>query len=236
MEIQLPEVDWPLVSEMIQVIGAIGTFLAALVGYLTLRILVKQRRDSFRPNVVLGNTSFGTCYSKDTTLRSKWRNDSEDNVTFKLLNAGNGIAINLVVSVDWSVEDAIKYVKERDFDNEFRLSLSNDDLEIRTTFDKTYIFTHVGDTRTLGTLLTLSNSDNKPNTYVFPDPYLMLLSCLSYLLGRHASLKFLQLDEYPPLIYKIAYDDVEGKRYEANYVQTVFKITPESYIFHMVRR
>jgi len=231
------EIDW---SKLIQNVSGVGTFFAALVGLWTLRIIIRQRRDTFRPRVIFGNGFYAQCEtSENNTLKTVWTNhepkDKFNYVTFDLLNAGYGVAENVVLITKWDIDKAIEFIKERDKDNELLITKTKDELIVKTTFDNTFILHQIVDNKTeFGTILTIDHSDNKPNQYWFSETYLSLLSCLGYIMEKHD--RFLSLDKYPKMVFDIKYYDIEKKKYDSTYELNVLPISTDKFSFRIVKK
>lgn len=231
------DIDW---SNLIQNASGVGTFIAAIIGLWTLRIIIRQRRDTFRPRVIFGNGFYAQCKARENNIvKTIWTNhmpDTEFNhVTFDLLNVGYGVAENVILTENWDIDKAIKFIKERDKDNELEITKTDDQLTIKTTFDSTFTIGHFTDKKTeLGSILIFDHTDNKPNKYWFSDIYLNLLSCLSYIMDKHD--RFLSLDDYPRMRFEIEYLDIEKTKYSSEYELKVLPITTDKFSFTIVKK
>jgi hypothetical protein len=231
------DIDW---STCIQNLSGIGTFVAAVIGVWTLRVLIKQRRDTFRPRVIFGNGFYAQCKAPEKSiLKTLWTNHEPKGeshyVTLELLNLGYGVAENVVLIKKWDIDKAIEFIKDKDKDNELLITKTKDELIIKTTFDDTFIINQFSDNKSkLGSIPTMEHSGNKPNKYWLSDNYLSLLSCLGYIMERHD--RFLSLENYPKMKLEIKYCDIENRNYEAEYELNVQPIASDKFSFRIVKK
>lgn len=225
---------------LIQNISGIGVFITSIISLITLFVLIRQRKDSFRPNVIFGDRLNATCHSDDESiLRTKWEDTYPKDkkcrdFCFEILNVGIGVAENVTVYESFKLRKTIRQIKKLDKENEFVFSWSRQDLEIRTTFDDSYFYLFTDrQPRELGTFT--KTRQKKPNKYVFLDSYLALLSCLDYLRNKDAT-KVFNFAPYPNCNFKIEYTDIEGKKYKAKYVCKVESLMLDDYTFTFIKK
>jgi len=227
-------------NNLIQNLNGIGVFITSLITLFTLLVLMKQRKDSFRPRVIFGNRLSAVCKAKDSNiLRTKWDDAYPEegakviDFCFELLNVGVGIAENVTIKEYFDYKKAIKFIKSIDKENEFIFNHIDDMIEIRTTFDNSFTNIYLDKTpRKLGTFIT--RQQDKPQKYLFTDACLAFLSCFDYL--RNKNDRFMNLNKYPSCFYKIQYSDIEGKTYKAKYECKVSSILMDDYTFTFTRK
>ena len=211
-------VDW---STVIQNLNGIGTVVALLLTWRTLRIMVKQRRDSFRPKLMLTSTRYGDFISnKESLLHSRIVEDEsnpDNEASFEVLNVGNGIARNVVIVIAWDVEKAMQIILSIKGGDQFKFSeieKKNGILKsfhVSTTFDGSFSYVPINHTRELGTMLTL---DHKTYSFVFPYEYTTLLKCWTFLWQDTA---YPHAPDLPNLFFTINYQDIEGNDLVSKY-------------------
>jgi len=228
------------VNTLIQNISGIGTFLASLISLATLFVLIKQRKDSFRPQVIFGHRLTAKCISEDDNIfKTKWieayPEKDEENIDFcfEVLNVGVGVAENVIVKEYFDYKKALKYIKALDKDNEFIIEIDRDWITFKTTFDNSHLMVvNSKEPRELGTFLT--RKQEKPFKYIFTDVCLGFLSCFDYLRAKHN--KFMYLDKFPRCKYEIRYSDLEGKEYKSNYECKISSVLSDSYTFEFIKK
>ncbi len=85
-------------DRLIQNLSGLGAFITSLITLFTLFVLIRQRKDSFRPRVIFGDRLSAKCrVEDDNILKTKWDKaypNKEEKVIdfcFELLNVGVGI-------------------------------------------------------------------------------------------------------------------------------------------------
>ena len=159
------------VDNLIQNISGIGVFITSIISLITLFVLIRQRKDSFRPNVIFGDRLNGTCQTENgNILRTKWeetypKDKKFRDFCFEILNVGVGVAENVTVYEWFKLRKTIRQIKKLDKENEFVFNWRRHDLEIRTTFDDSYFFLFTDkQPRELGTFTKIKQK--KPHKYV----------------------------------------------------------------------
>lgn len=227
-------------NNLIQNLSGIGVFITSVVTLFTLFVLIRQRKDSFRPRVIFGDRLNAICRSEDdNVLKTKWEDAYPDEVekvidfAFELLNVGVGIAENVIVSESFSINKAIKFIKKIDVENEFSFQEIDDTIEIRTSFDDSFTIVYLDNTpRELGTFIKIQQ--DKPQKYVFTDTCLVFLSCFNYLRNKYD--RFMSLDKFPNYYYNIQYEDIEGKKYKSKYECKISSIIIDNYTFTFIKK
>ena len=227
-------------NNLVQNLSGIGAFITSLITLFTLIVLIKQRKDSFRPRVIFGDRISATCIAEDdNTLKTKWNEaypDKDEEVfdfCFELLNVGVGVAENVIVSEYFDYKKAIKFIKQLDKENEFIFNKVDDIIELTTTFDDSFTMIYLeNEPRELGTFIT--RQQEKPQKYVFTDSCLAFLSCFDYLRNKYD--QYMKLDKYPKCYYKIQYSDIEGKRYKSKYTCKVSSVLIDDYTFTFMKK
>ncbi|RZK69117.1 MAG: hypothetical protein EOO85_22955, partial [Pedobacter sp.] len=115
-------------------ISSLATLLAAIATLFTIWKMNQQRRDSFRPKIVIlknPNTNFevsGELEDLDIDMHNI------QNLNFQLLNVGNGIAENIFVLRNVNLEGIISVIKLADKNRNFQFIYSSDrkSLEIKS--------------------------------------------------------------------------------------------------------
>lgn len=227
-------------SNLIQNLSGIGAFITSLITLFTLVVLIRQRKDSFRPRVIFGDRVSGKCIPfEDDVFQSKWEDAYPDkskdihDFCFHLLNIGVGVAENVTVYERFNYKKAMKFIKKRDLENEFSFAIIDNTIELRTTFDDSYTMIHLkNEPRELGTFIT--RQQEKPNKYVFTDSCLMFLSCFDYLRNKYD--RYMSLEKFPDCYYRIHYLDIEGKRYKTKYKCKVDSVLIDDYTFTFIKK
>lgn len=226
-------------DNLIQNLSGIGTFMTSLITLLTLRVLIKQRKDSFRPRIIFGDRIYAACVAKDDEIfRSRWRDAYPDegkennDFSFKLFNVGVGVAENVIISEYFDYKKAIRFIKELDKENEFEFNKIDNIVELRTAFDESFTMIYLDNKpRKLGAFI--KKEQETPGRYVFNDTCLVFLSCFDYLRSKYGEI--MSLDEFPNCHYLIEYFDIEGKIYRDKYISKVSSII-DSYTFTFLKK
>jgi len=229
-------------NNLIDNLTGIGTFITSIIALFTLVVVKKQRKDSLRPKVIFGNGTYAICKSENNQiLKTKWidgekegeKDEDESIVCFELLNAGVGIAESVEITESFNLKKAINFIKDLDLDNELLFDLRKTEIVIKTTFDDTHILylLDVGK-REVGTILPIGHQKN--GDYIFPEIYLYLLSCFSYLKEKHDD--FYSLENFPKYFFNISFKDIEGKKYNSKYACKAFSINSTSYSLSFIKR
>lgn len=230
---------------MLNGISSIGTFIAAFVALLTLRLLRKQIKNSQRPNVTIGNSVMGECYSvNNRILKTIWRKDLIDEnenkfekpnystLDYELVNVGIGFAENVCLHEKFDTNAAIKFIKQIDKDHEFDISIDNSYkdsiLRIQPTFEDDWErILLLEQKRELGNFKTATLNNNKESRFIFHDEYLVFLSCFGYLRDKHD--EFLSLENFPVLRVSLTFNDIDGKKYKNKFECSAFCISSDGY-------
>lgn len=227
-------------NNLIQNLSGIGAFITSLIALFTLIVLIKQRKDSFRPRVIFGDRISATCITEDDNiLKTKWNEaypDKDEEIIdfcYEIMNVGVGIAENVIVTEYFDYKKAIKFIKLIDKENEFIFDKRDDIIEITTTFDDSFTMIYLdSEPRELGTFIT--RQQEKPNKYVFTDSCLAFLSCFDYLRNKYD--QYMKLDKYPNCQYEIQYSDIEGKKYKVKYTCKVSSVLIDDYTFTFIKK
>jgi len=227
-------------ENLIQNLSGLGVFITSLISLFTLLVLIKQRKDSFRPWVIFGHRLNAKCrIEQNNILKTKWEKaylEKEDDFiefTFKLFNVGVGIAENVTVKEIFDLKKAKNLILKFDKDKEFNIEENDNILEISTTFDNSFMLLNIEkSTRELGTFI--NRQQVEPQEYIFTDTCLAFLSCFEYLRNKHK--RKMSLDKFPNCIYELRYADVEGKIYKAKYVCKISSIFSDHYTFDFIKK
>ncbi len=231
-------------DNLIQNISGIGAFITSVITLFTLYVLIKQRKDSFRPRVIFGHRVSAKCiidddYDKNWLFKTKWvdaypkKKEKNVDFCFDVLNVGEGIAENVRIKESFNVNKAIRFIKKIDLKNEFVFVDNKDLFEVRTTFDESYIYTQIDtEARELGTFV--SRHQKKPSKYIFTDSYLAFLACFDYLRNKYGH--YLSLDGFPKCNFEISYEDMEGTKYKSKYYCKVTSVLLDDYTFTFIKK
>ena len=227
-------------KDFIQNLNGLGTFITSLISLFTLIVLIRQRKDSFRPRVVFGDRVSGKCIAEDDNIfKTNWEDaypDMSEEIhvfCFHLLNIGVGVAENVTIFEKFDYKKAIKFIRKLDIENEFIISIEKDTIVLKTTFDSSFSIIYLNNKpRELGTFIT--RQQEKPSKYTFTDSCLLFLSCFDYLRNKYDS--YMRLDGFPSCYYEIHYSDIEGKKYCSKYKCKVDSILMDNYTFTFMKK
>jgi hypothetical protein len=221
------------VDQIISLAASVGACLAAVATFLTVWQIAKQRKASYKPELVLGSGEFeAQPHLQYSGFPNDWRHlepkltsgvttiSSEPNVFgLPLANIGLGAARNILISWKFAIEDAVtkvgKYAKEADFDN--YLSFDRGILRMQSPLissfwinQKIEAMDYVLPASIEGAVVRLR----------LPDAYVLLVSA-AVSLSSSSKIKALgsrpELLEAPALSVTLAYEDIAGKKHSGSF-------------------
>lgn len=226
------------VSEEIAAITAIGSLLAAIAALYSVKLVGKQIKVSQRPFLTIGNkTFFNLVFDLSTLMASGLRMENTDSkgeseeskyAYFELYNVGVGFAQSVTVEQSFDKDKAVNWVKENDTGGLFQSFRSTDSFFCVKCLGIEY-YCHVSEKkekRTLGNFPQLSIVD-KIDSYSFREDFIMILNCVACLKKLHP---FLNIETLPKLKINLSYYDIEGNKYQEDYVCDPFTASGEGYI------
>lgn len=220
----------------IEIFAGLGAFLASLVALFTLREIRSQRKDSIRPNLFLKPSSLAYCFpnSDELILRTKWLNndkiENDEIVYYNIINAGSGVAEDLILTEEFDLKKAFGFIKKYDKDEEIIFTKTEFGFNLTTRFDDTFttLFrSKPQNKRELGYMLTHSQ-DKKGAGYAYDSDYLLFISCFDYLRNKYD--RFLSFTNFPPNYITLRYKDSSGNRYKREFISTFMSVSDHSYI------
>jgi len=205
------------ITNIITIVASLGTFGAAIVAYLTLVEIKKQRIESQKPQILFNNVTRG--FIDFNVIPDKvpisWTGSNEklkNHVLFEMINAGKDIAKNFQSGYKLDINSFIELIKKNDPQNDINISYDPDWLRFSSNnnrIDKqVFISVNKGFVSKLEYLLTRSIQE-KPSGFSVPEEYLILNSCLLYL-----SVKYnfsIYTDQIPKIYMETTYQDISGR-------------------------
>lgn len=218
------------VDRIISLAASVGACLAAVATFLSVWQIAKQRKASYKPELVLGNGEFEAKPNlHHSGLPNDWRHlepkpkltngvttiSLEPNVFgLPLANIGLGAARNISISWKFGIEDAVakvcKYAKEADFDD--FLSFDRGILRMQSPLiasfwinQKTEAMDYVLPASIEGAVVRLR----------LPDAYVLLVSAAVSLSSIPSGRP--ELLEAPELSVTLVYEDIAGKKHSGSF-------------------
>jgi len=223
---------------ILSIIGPIGTLLTVVLVFLTLKEMEKQRRESYKPVIVIPQFDLkakGRVHDKVFTFYSLYRgaifeevqigdsNKPEKNVVFKgahviLRNLGVGAAKNIVIEwkLDFDLIEAINRIKEFFYKNSVPivLEVKKGELYVSEKFtpESSHPSTYTIEPQVKNIDYLLPQVVEPLGTHIqFPKIYEKLV-CLLATIYENQQPEWLVPDL--PLILKISYQDIGNKQYK----------------------
>lgn len=211
------------ILKIVEIIGGLGTFAAAIVAWRTLKEIQKQRIDAQKPQLLFKSFTTGSLDVKNIAHKVpvEWKGSNkalESQIIFEMINAGRDVARQISFEYILDIDSFIRLLIEKDIDKELRYDYKKGRLSIGSSTGIIHqnISTKVnmGITDSLEYLLTRSTVE-KPSSFAIPKEYLILNSCLLYLSKRYGFSIF--TDDIPRLYIKTSYVDISGNKTEDIY-------------------
>jgi hypothetical protein len=228
------EVIMPAMSadQIISLTASIGACLAAIATFLTVWQIAKQRRASYRPELVLGSGDFeAKANMHHSGLPNDWRHPEPELVgvttvsiapnvfRLPLANIGLGAARNISISWEFAIEDAVanvsKFAKEAGFD-EF-LTFEHGALKMKSPAvgsvwinQKDETIDYVLPASIPGAVVALG----------LPNAYMLFVSAAVSLNYSRKTKNLdwkLELLEPPPLSVALSFEDIAGEKHAASF-------------------
>jgi hypothetical protein len=216
------------IDQIISLTASVGACLAAVATFLTVWQIAKQRKASYRPELVLGSGEFeARANAYHSGLPNDWRNPEPKligcvtNISLAsnvfglpLANIGLGAARKISISWKFAIEDAVKnvnkYAKEAGFDD--FLSFDRGTLKMQSPSVASFWINQ--ETQTMDYVLPAST----PGAVVRlrpPDAYILLVSAavsLNFSSRIKESGGRPELLELPALSVGLSFEDIAGKK------------------------
>ena len=210
-------------SETISLFSGIGTFLAAIATFLTVREIIKQRKSSYRPELVLSKIVF--CASADMrrgrNLPALWTNDhkvteNSREIEIPLSNIGMGAAKSVVVKWDFPITEALSLVENihSDANDEASFTFKSDILTIKSKLLGSFSSMWGNQKTQMLDYVLPASIQTEPTTIKIPHAYMALVSSLMYLAAQK---DLLELPAIAPLTATFEYRDIADERRKAAY-------------------
>ncbi|WP_417351255.1 hypothetical protein [Flavobacterium alkalisoli] len=207
-------------SNLWNVLSSLGTFAAAIATFLTIKKMSQQRKDSFRPKVLILNEDIilKDLWGELNPLELKYKDRFPE---FKLINIGNGIAedINYIVEVPYDelLNKIISYDKKSCYKIE---SLDDGRIKINGGGADFFLknFSNIAGSKNL--LINYTAMEDQIISIPMNVDFLQCLLIIIFLNTTKDS-KQSVLNSLPKLKYKISYRDIEGNLYKSVYEQHI---------------
>lgn len=207
----------------------IATLLSSLATFATIFIVYKQRKDSFRPkllirfdpnqNIVIQNHSF----INTSTGKA---------LSFDIINSGNGLAENISYECTINENQMFKYLMTLG-GSSFNYSFKNTWYCIEHPTHKDYYipqktFKLPGE---YSTLMDLKTDNSSRIQLPFDFTYLKFIDAVEHVIKYGNITDRINLLDFPKAIYSIKYENTENNKYKINYALSVHRINPTEYQF-----
>ena len=207
--------------------SAIGTVIAAGATFFTIRQVNQQRKDTFKPHIVLIASSYNLNF--DDTKHPLDADGLHYNVSstpaVKLINAGKGLAYDIVYNTTLDLNEFIRVLKKEDKNNEFIFEESSIGYNVFLK-SNTYLVPLYHEMDYKVEHHVLINTDTVQDDHILiplsPD-YIRFVLLASYL-TRNEMMDIRVLQSIPKLYYNITYTDMEKNVFNSRFEIHIVKI------------
>jgi hypothetical protein len=225
------------IDQIISLTASVGACMAAVATFLTVWQIAKQRKASYRPELVLVSAEFeAKAQAHYSGLPTDWRNPEPklmSGVTtislepngfgLPLANIGLGAARNISISWEFAIADAVakvnRFAKEAGFDD--FLSFDRGSLSMKSPSVISFWINQKTDAMYYVLPASIPGAVARIR---LPDAYILLLSS-AVSLNSSSRIKELggrpELLEPPPLSVALSFEDIGGKKHAASFDLTV---------------
>lgn len=210
------------------------TLLTALATFLTVLEMYRQRRASYKPDIIIHNSKhdvymYRDADDKETTFRFFGTGNTDGYASkfakLQIVNLGVGVAKNVEIEINFDIEKAIKLIQEKNESNGFTFNLGNSNnskKEIIYISNKDLDFFHVGEPyRKTAIPFIVTNDRTGSEVYIeIPRAYLALLTIFldtDRYLPNPKKHEYINKNNFPELEIKINYEDLGGGVYIKNF-------------------
>lgn len=217
------------ISDVIAIAGQIAMWITLIVVFLTLREMEKQRRASYKPELVIPRSlvyGFGDIIVEDIILPLEWRNsenieETRDDSLLTIYNLGFGAAVHIRISWEFEFEETLRFVQDYCYENsipivvgyEQRFGTKVFQLEIE---DRVSSFINIGSIydQSYDYLVPASVTSKGLRLHLPPD-YKSLIAIMIFMSWKefekdNSPMKDLN---FPDLKLKVNYQDIGGNDY-----------------------
>jgi len=219
-------------DQIIALAASVGSCMAAVATFLTVREVARQRLWSYRPELVLSRTSFEARSSSENTLPDNWvhRNDNMDrsaDIDFPVPidNIGLGAANNVLICWSFPIEEAVATINEMAQRALVPLyfELKSGMVSIHST-DKLLQMTSVwiNQQKQAVDYILPAAYRAAPTMIKLPHAYMMLASAQIYLFQKD-KIESIEFPTLPLLNVAIEYMDIAGRKHRTSFnIKLVF--------------
>lgn len=223
--------DWDNFIGLTTAIGSISTAL-------TLFFLLQQRKDAIKPNLLIDYSNSFKTNPDEITQVHYWKdvNNKFDHPFFVLVNAGNGVAENIIITPIFNKEVFIKYLKDLDKGDFFVFEVHDSYMFIENivTKTKTNFRFYINEVLDISTLIDLK-TDNSHKAYVeISKSYTQIILALEFIINEYKIGNFYKITDFPKLHYTINYQDGLGNSYISKYEVILERLSEVSIYFKKV--
>jgi len=221
---------------LLDIISSYSTLIVALIAIFTLIEIYRQRKYSFKPELIISSQPFYIIKYTKSKIPLIWKNNikrtegghlpesdsARKNELYELLfyNIGLGTAKNIKVTFSTNLKETIDHIKKLDKDN--ILNIESEDLsKVTLKHTKSEYFGHEGKSiffienankREIDYILP-SQIEKKSTNIIIPAYYTYFYSIMIYLWNKHG----FDIDEtliLPTLDVTMEYKDIGNKKYK----------------------
>jgi hypothetical protein len=187
------------IDRLATLVSSVGTFFGALIILFTLLEIAKQRKSTYRPDLVFGRNEFyiyGNDSTKTTDIWSPIKltkadrgKNHNDQLPLRLFNIGMGTAKNITAKWEFDIKECINKIKELDGEKKYTIELKESDyLEVSYSHRQIF-FPRMTMMDSIDYILP-AHVENEPYKLRIPYLYLVLTSIiftLSFKKGLNSS-------------------------------------------------
>ncbi len=228
--------------DLINLITSGATFATVLISYFTLREMNRQRKATYKPDLIMVDSQHSLYFNKyDETghFEFKYYNHDGNDIGFKkpyaeVVNLGFGVAKSVEYECSFDQNKAAKIIKSLDKNKKFNLSESDDlfclfNLSGKDLGEFTNSYLPISSGR-FNFIHTFEHESGK-NLIDILEGYFNLLTVYLFLVPDEYDFTIAEIQHFPPLEISIKYEDLGGDKYTKR-----FKGTPYCKDYNFLQR
>ena len=203
------------------ILSGLGTFVAAMIALFTLRKMDQQRKDSFKPKlIILPLRKSIHNYNKANEFDgSNITGENYAIIQFEIVNIGKGPAEDINIAYTTPTSRYIDYIKSNDLDNEFEFSTLPKDYQLSHSTTSKKIYFSIEETKVIDEDI-LVPMDAIPDSVIrfSVNRDLKAFTAICAYFGKKRSLLNAISEGIPKPMVTINFSDVAGNKYNTNYL------------------
>lgn len=224
------------IDQIILIVGQIATWITVVIVFLTLREMEKQRRESYKPELVVptidlfghgnkkGKLTIPIEWNKEILKDDSLPHDEQDkwfNPTISpcltIYNLGLGAASNINIVWNYDIDSTIEVITDYCYKNSIPIIVKTDPWGLQINVDETFNLSTTSyppfDTNFQIAFVPPISISPKGTDIHIPHVYKIIVSLLIYTLEPQDNGFFLMQTMIPPLKLTINYEDIGNRKY-----------------------